>query len=186
VAPGSPSRIAATILGMRASALSSVILVCVAAFVAAAGCGDDDPPPKEEPAGSVVDCEGMRCNSVVLPRGYEPIPACCASNGECGLDGTQFDQYGAMFDDLCQPRNQPGEADDECEASTPVATDFGMLTFPGCCTPAGRCGYLVNNAFTIIQLGLGCVDAQPFLEAGVPPSCTPGPGGGGGAGGGGP
>jgi hypothetical protein len=60
-----------------------------------------------------------------------------------------------------------------------------MLSVPGCCTAAGRCGYLVDNAFNIVELGLGCVDAQPFLDSGVPPNCTPGEsGGGGGAGGG--
>jgi hypothetical protein len=171
--------------GMRASALSSVVLVCVAAFVAAAGCGEDEPPTKEEPAGDRIECEGIRCDSVVLPGDFPEIPACCTADGACGLDGTQFEQYGANFEELCQPRNQPGETDDECEASVPVATDFGMLSFTGCCTPAGRCGYLLNSAFTIIQLGLGCVDAQPFLDAGVPANCTPGPGGGGGGGAGG-
>jgi hypothetical protein len=162
------------------------MLVCVAAFVAAAGCGDDEPPPKEEPKGDFAECDGMRCNSVILPAGYPPIEACCAGNGECGLDGTQFEQYGANFADPCQPVDQPGDLDpDECDPSPDIQTDFGPLSFPGCCTPVGRCGYMLNTALGIIPLGLGCVDAQPFMEAGVPESCTPGPGGGGGAGGGG-
>jgi hypothetical protein len=124
------------------------------------------------------------CDSVVLPQGYEPIPACCTDDGGCGLNGAQFEQYGASFEEDCQPRDQPGELDDECDSSTPVATDLGDLIFPGCCTPVGRCGYMLNYAFGIIPLGLGCVDAAPFLDGGVPQSCIPGPGGGGGAGGG--
>src|SRR5687767_7334692 len=104
---------------MRASALSSVVLVCVAAFVVAAGCGDDEPPPKEEPKGDIVECDEMRCNSVILPFGNPPIEACCPDGGGCGLDGTQFEQYGAHFDDPCQPLNQPGAIDARCPDSPP-------------------------------------------------------------------
>jgi hypothetical protein len=169
---------------MRASALTLVVVgIFVAAFLAVPGCGGDD-PPKEEKHGDSVECGGLVCDEVTLPGTYPPIKACCAANETCGLDGTQFEMYGAHFTDPCQPRDQPGELDpDECEASTPVETDFGMLSFPGCCTLAGRCGYMINTAFNLVQLHLGCVDAEPFLDAGVPPSCTPGAGGGGGAGG---
>jgi hypothetical protein len=107
---------------------------------------------------------------VILPGDYPPIGACCAGNAVCGLDGTRFEEYGVSFDDACQPRDQPGEEDDECPSSTPAVTDFGMLDFPGCCKPEGTCGYLVNDAFNLVEFGLGCV----LPEGGAPTSCTPG------------
>ena len=169
---------------MRARSVPFVLSsIFVAGFLAVPGCSGDDDPPKEEKKGNSVECNQMICDPVVIPGDYPEIPACCASNGNCGLSGEQFEQYGAVFEEECQPLDQPGEVDSECPDSTPVDTDFGPLSFPGCCTPAGRCGYYVQNAFSLIELGLGCVDAQPFLDAGEPPSCTPGPGGGGGAGG---
>jgi hypothetical protein len=155
----------------------------VAGFLSVPGCGGDEDPPEEEPQGDSVQCGGMICDSVVLPGDNPAIPACCADNGECGLDGTQFEQYGVNFEENCQPLDQPGEVDSECPSSIPVDTEFGPLDFPGCCTPAGRCGYFVQNALGLIELGLGCVDAQPFLDAGEAASCTPGPAGAGGAGG---
>jgi hypothetical protein len=168
--------------GMRASALSSVVLVCVAAFVAAAGCGEDEPPPKEEPKGDIVECDGMRCNSVVLPFGNPPIEACCPDGGGCGLDGAQFEQYGANFVEDCQPLNQPGVLDARCPDSPPIPTEqLGDLMFSGCCTAAGKCGYMLDMV-SIITLGLGCVDSTPFLDGGVSPDCDSA--GGGGAGGG--
>lgn len=171
---------------MRASSLSAVVLgIFVTAFLAVPGCGGDDPPPKEEKKGDSTVCDGLQCDPIILPGDYPPIPACCPSGGGCGLDGTQFEQYGAHFEERCQARDQPGEEDSECPSSTPVPTDFGDLDFPGCCTPAGRCGYLVDQAFHLVELGLGCVDAAPFLDGGVPKNCTPGPAGAGGAGGGG-
>lgn len=155
----------------------------VAAFLSVPGCGGDEDPPEEEPQGNSIQCGSLICDEKKLPGNYPPIPACCAANGECGLDGSQFEQYGANFEEKCQPLDQPGEVDKECPTSTPVDTDFGPLSFPGCCTPAGKCGYFLDNALGLIDLGLGCVDAQPFLDAGEPASCTPGPDGAGGAGG---
>jgi len=168
---------------MKASALITLASVFTTSWLAVTGCGDDE-KPKEESRGDTVECGGLVCEPVILTDAYPPIEACCTSNDQCGLDGSQFEDYGAVFAEQCQPRNQPGDVDDECPASTPVETDFGPLFFPGCCTPAGRCGYYVERAFMIFELGLGCVDAAPFLDAGTPASCTPGPDGGGGAGGG--
>jgi hypothetical protein len=111
-----------------------------------------------------------------MPDQYPPIPACCAgpNEDECGLDGSRFEEFGAVFEDPCQPLDQPGEEDTECPSSPPVPTDFGMLDFPGCCKPEGTCGYLVNDAFGLVTLGLGCVDAAPFLaDGGTPTTCTP-------------
>ena len=173
----------ATMRLMRGSALTFLAIALTAVSLAVPGCGGDE-EPKEKKQGDSVECGGLVCNPAVLPQPYPAIEACCAANGKCGLDGAPFEQYGAHFTDPCQPRDQPGELDDECDGSPAVPTEIGDLTVPGCCTPEGRCGYMLNTAFGIIPLGLGCVDAEPFLDGGVPASCTPGPGGGGGAGGG--
>lgn len=158
------------------------IVAClfVGALAASPACGSDEPPPEEKKAGESIECGGLECDPVILPNPYPPIEACCADNGGCGLDGAQFEQYGANFDDPCQARDQPGVLDPACPASTPIETDLGMLTFPGCCTAESRCGYMVDRALGLIDLGLGCVDAQPFLEAGMPEPCGDGAGGGGG------
>jgi hypothetical protein len=166
---------------MRASALLTLVCTLFAVVLSVPACGGDE-EPKEETGGRSIECGGQICRSVEI-QGYPPIEACCAAGDVCGLDGEPFREYGAVFEEACQPRNQPGQLDDECPSSTPVPTDLGALEFPGCCKPDGVCGYLVNSAFTFINLGLGCVDATPFLDAGTPASCTPGGGGGGGAGG---
>ena len=159
-------------------------LMCAlfSAALSVPGCGGDEEKP-EKTQGDSIECGGQVCHSVLLPPGYAPIEACCADGDVCGLDGAPFAQYGAVFEEDCQPRNQPGQLDDECPSSTPYPTDLGELEFPGCCKPDGRCGYLVNSALGVVPLGLGCVDATPFLDGGTPTSCTPGGGGGGGAGG---
>jgi hypothetical protein len=159
---------------MRASGLTAVVGgIFVATFVALPGCGEDD-PPKEEKQGDGVECAGLRCDPVLLPAGYDPIPACCAEGDVCGLDGTRFEEFGANFEDPCQPLDQPGNEDPTCPASTPIPTELGPeLQFPGCCKPDGQCGYLVNDALMLVTIGLGCVDAAPFLDGGVPQDCTP-------------
>ena len=170
---------------MRVRAFSAAAAaVLVGAFLATPGCGSDEDPPAEEKQGDSIDCGPLRCDSVNLPSDqYPDIPACCASDGVCGLDGKQFEQYGANFEDPCQPRDQPGELDTECADSEPIATDFGPLIFKGCCTSPGVCGYMVDEVLNgIVTLGLGCVNAQPFLDSGVPAPCSPGAGGAGGGG----
>src|SRR5262245_27960373 len=130
---------------MKASALVAVVgslFVTVVALVP--GCKEDE-EPQEQPQGNSIKCGSAVCDSVLLPDPYPPIKACCPTGGGCGLDGTQFEQYGANFDDPCQPLDQPGELDTECAESTPVPTEqFGDLIFDGCCTPAGRCGYMLD------------------------------------------
>jgi hypothetical protein len=174
---GSIGRIMVTIRRMKASLLGLVSTLLATAALTVPGCGSDE--PKEKKQGSSMECDGKVCSDVPLGQGYPPIKACCAANGGCGLNGSPFEQYGAHFTDDCVPQNQPGESSDDCASSPPVATDFGELTFTGCCTAAGRCGYWMDSAFGLISLKLGCVDAAPFLDAGVPASCTPGAGGGG-------
>lgn len=164
---------------MKTSLLGLVSTLLATAALTVPGCGGDDEKKQEEKQGDSRECGGMVCTDVPLGPGYDPIKACCAANGGCGLNGAPFEQYGAHFTDDCVPQHQPGEPSDDCTSSPPVMTDFGELVFPGCCTAAGRCGYNMDSALGIIPLKLGCVDAEPFLDAGVPPSCTPGAGGGG-------
>ncbi len=161
---------------MRASGLTAVVgSIFVAGLLAVPGCGGDEEKKEEKKQGSTIDCGSKRCDELKLPGGYDPIPACCAGDGDvCGLDGSRFADFGANFEDPCQPLDQPGNEDPTCPPSTPIPTELGPeLQFPGCCKPDGLCGYLVDNALNLVEIGLGCVDAAPFLDGGVPTSCTP-------------
>ena len=123
--------------------------------------------------GGSKECGALTCDPVLLPGDFPPIEACCATDGRCGLDGSALEPFGVVLVDPCQPRDQPGEVDSECASSPAATTDFGMLSFEGCCTPAGHCGYLIDDAFNLVALGLGCVEAAAVANA-VPASCTPG------------
>jgi hypothetical protein len=161
---------------MRASGLSAIVgSILVTGVLAVPGCGGDSESKNEEkqPSGT-VDCGPLRCDQVILPAGYDPIPACCADGNVCGLDGSRFQEFGANFEDPCQARDQPGNPDPDCPSSTPIPTELGPeLVFPGCCKPDGQCGYLADTALNLVTLGLGCVEAAPFLDGGVPTTCTP-------------
>jgi hypothetical protein len=160
---------------MRASGLTAVVgSIFVAGVLAVPGCGGDSDEKEEKKQGNTIDCGADRCDEVILPAGYDPIPPCCADGDVCGLDGSRFEMFGANFDDPCQPLDQPGNEDPLCPRSTPIPTELGVdLDFPGCCKPDGQCGYLVNDALGLVHIGLGCVDAAPFLDGGVTTACTP-------------
>jgi hypothetical protein len=123
--------------------------------------------------GSSTECAGLVCDPLILPGPYPPVEACCAAGNQCGLDGSALEEFGITLVAACQARDQPGEVDSECDPSPPFQTDFGDLSFDGCCTPEGHCGYLLDNAFNLITIGLGCVDTA-VVEGAVPASCTPG------------
>ena len=85
-------------------------------------------------------------------------------------------EFGLGFGDVCQPKNQPGEATTDCP-------DSAMLMLPGstvmlgalkgCCrTESATCGYLLVIG-GLIDTELGCVDSSPFLEGGAAPACDP-------------
>ena len=157
-------------------ALAGVALVLAAAV--ACGSDSDETPAPEETGGAgaeePVECAGIPCDPVILPGDLPNVEACCASNGECGLDGTPLAEYGVLFDEPCQARNQPGVLDADCPDSPAIEVpNLGMATFAGCCTPSGRCGYLLNDVARLIVLNLGCVDSTPFLDGGVAPDCEP-------------
>jgi len=103
----------------------------------------------------------------------------------CGLDTTLIGALGVMFEEACQPRDQPGTLDPECPGTESVMVDGGFtIQFPGCCRPNGQCGYMADQISLIpglpgIMLELGCVDSAPFLEGGTPEACGSGSGAGG-------
>jgi hypothetical protein len=115
------------------------------------------------------------------------VPPCCPSGttNTCGLDTSGLALLGLSFSETCQELNQPGPADPSCPDSDPITVEGTVytVTLEGCCRQeTGTCGYLVNDLFLgLVQLGLGCVESEPFLDGASAPSC--GGGGEGGAGG---
>ena len=136
---------------------------------------------------SEVSCGATVCEPQEILG--EVIPACCTADDQCGLDSSFLSSFGPTFDEPCQARDQPGELDPACPVSVAVEVpDSGLpITFQGCCRPdVGRCGYMVDSLFGVFEIGLGCVDSQPFLDGGTAMACDPSaPGGTGGAAGGG-
>jgi hypothetical protein len=182
-------------------ALASILLSGLAAVPA---CGSDEATPKNEERGEAgaggtpggsgapgsggvpteITCGANTCEPQAILG--EVIPACCAADDACGLDATFLESFGPTFDEACQPRDQPGELDPGCPESAAVEVpDFGLpIVFQGCCRPdVGRCGYMVDRLFGgVLEIGLGCVDSQPFLDGGAAEPCDPNaPGGSGGA-----
>jgi hypothetical protein len=138
-----------------------------------------------------VACGSVQCDPVMIPFPDAPdIPACCASaqNEECGLDTTLLAVAGVTFATTCQALNQPGELDESCPPSESFEIPGSPLPvqFEGCCrSDVGQCGYLADGigfgTLELVHLGLGCVDAAPFLDGGTPKACGAGVGGAGGA-----
>jgi hypothetical protein len=103
------------------------------------------------------------------------IPPCCADakTSQCGLDSSELASFGPTFPVTCQPLGQPGAKDPACPNSpeTPVEGTGLSLSFPGCCRPNHTCGYQLDTVGGVIALGLGCVDASPFLDGEAPQTC---------------
>jgi len=103
------------------------------------------------------------------------IAGCCADakTSHCGLDSSELAMFGATFSEPCQPLAQPGTADASCplSAKAPVQGTGLEIQLPGCCRPDHTCGYQLDKVGGLIQVGLGCVDATPFLDGGTPQSC---------------
>ncbi len=133
-----------------------------------------------------VDCGGVTCEPLEF-QGMTAAEACCATGDVCGLDATALEQYGPMFDETCQARDQPGELDASCPDSpdTMIPNTPFTLQFKGCCrSGTNMCGYMLYNIVTV-EIGLGCVDSAPFLDGETPPACGSGAGGSGAGGSGG-
>lgn len=122
-----------------------------------------------------VTCGDQSCAAVVIPIQSFVIPACCAGEGksQCGLDSSVLAAFGPTFTDACQPLAQPGSADASCpdSAKTLVQGTGFEIGFPGCCRANHTCGYQLDTIAGALRLGLGCVDAAPFLDGGTPQAC---------------
>jgi hypothetical protein len=167
---------------------SVVLALALGAPAIAASCGGDS---KEKPAPSAtgggggempkpepIECEENTCQPLDVPDALKQpdIPACCTDQGECGLDSSRLAEYGLSFGEVCQPKNQPGEANADCPNSAPLMLPGSTVTLgalKGCCrTETSSCGYLLVIG-GLIDTELGCVDSTPFLEGGTAPSCDP-------------
>jgi hypothetical protein len=140
-------------------------------------------------------CGETTCSGLSIPvPGAPPVEPCCPEGSDadaCGLDSSALSAVGIMFDDECQLRGQPGDADESCPPIDVTIPDTAFaFTLEGCCrADTNTCGYLANNV-SFFTVGLGCIEAEPFLEGedaapcgagGAPPVGT---GGGSSAGGG--
>lgn len=123
---------------------------------------------------SEIRCGANTCEP--QPIFDEVIAACCAADEQCGLDSSFLASFGPTFDETCQPRDQPGELDSACPDSVAVEVpDAGFpITFKGCCrSDVGRCGYMVDRLLGLVEIGLGCVDSEPFLDGDTAATCDP-------------
>jgi hypothetical protein len=123
---------------------------------------------------SPVSCGSKSCTAVMVPTLGFVAPCCAdAKTNQSGLDSSVLDAFGTTFSETCQPLAQPGTKDPACADSpaTPVEGTGLSLSFPGCCRPNNRCGYQMDSILGVVQLGLGCVDAAPFLDGEAPQSC---------------
>ena len=136
-------------------------------------------------------CDGSLCEGLSLGiPGAPETDACCpeTSAGEsCGVKTDFLLDFGVELSRSCQPLHSPGELDDSCPVSPPVMVSTSLsLTFPGCCLPSGKCGFMLDSVLNgAIPLNLGCLDATelPNPDLSDPPDCGSGVGGEGGAGG---
>ncbi|HEY3255463.1 MAG TPA: hypothetical protein VGJ91_16000 [Polyangiaceae bacterium] len=82
--------------------------------------------------------------------------------------------FGATFSEACQPLAQPGTQDAACPQSpmAPIQGTGLQISFPGCCRANHTCGYQLDTIAGAVALGLGCVDATPFLAGEAPQSCA--------------
>ncbi|HEV8548696.1 MAG TPA: hypothetical protein VGQ57_06710 [Polyangiaceae bacterium] len=138
-----------------------------------------------------IQCGANSCDGQALANIFDPLKPCCAEGDACGLDSTFLSQYGVMFSETCQLRDQPGVPGAGCPDSAELHVPGQTLVLDplkGCCrTATHTCGYQLDSIVNgLIPIGLGCIDSSPFLDGGTATSCDPAGGeAGGGAGGGG-
>jgi hypothetical protein len=122
-----------------------------------------------------IECGSKTCTGVATPIQGLSIPPCCsdAETSHCGLDSSGLAMFGASFGEACQPLAQPGNKDATCpdSPSTPVEGTGFSITLPGCCRANNTCGYQLDTVGGLLNVGLGCVDAAPFLDGESPPAC---------------
>ena len=173
----------------------------LAAFAVASACGGDDGDDEGSDgsagtsgggssaggtggAAASIECGANTCEPLILPfPGAEPVAACCAEDDACGVDASVLEAFGTVFEEQCQARDQPGELDTSCPDSEAVEVQEAGVTLPpfkGCCREeTGKCGYMLDELLGSVQLGLGCVDSEPFNDGAAAPDCGGGAGSGG-------
>jgi hypothetical protein len=175
----------------RLLARTFLLALALGAPAIAASCGGDSdskPAPNatgggggEMPKPEPIECGSETCtpldNKTLKALGQEPIPACCAEGDQCGLDSSRLAEFGLGFDEVCQPKHQPGEVTSDCPESAPLMIPGSTVmlgALQGCCrTESATCGYLLVIAGGLLDTELGCVDSTPFLEGGAAPACDP-------------
>ena len=178
--------------------LTAGLLLSGLALASACGGDDDDDNESGGAGGSsgkggsggsagtgtveAIECGSNTCEPLDLKVfGQAVVAPCCAADDACGLDSSSLEAYGVSFDERCQPRDQAGVLDASCpDVSTEVPDTGLVVSFKGCCRPTGSCGYMLDTIAGAIELGLGCVASEPFLDGGTSESCDPAGGGGGG------
>jgi hypothetical protein len=114
-----------------------------------------------------ADAATSSCGSEQCPPTPASVVAGCCTSGpdpQCGFD---------LGDGTCTEADQPGQIDPACPDYYDPTHD---VTYEGCCTPGGHCGYVEQF------IGLGCVLPETLgWDAG--PSCGDAGAGGSGAGG---
>lgn len=124
--------------------------------------------------GGGAHCAGQSCPDYLV-GGVLSVPACCSSNDKCGaeLPASVAATLGGVPVG-CYEANQPGNLDCDCPAYTfvnPVTQQ--PAAFPGCCTPSGTCGYLIDTS-SAEGPNIGCQEAT--FGDGQGELCTPGAG----------
>ena len=117
---------------------------------AGTGFGSCDACPEE---GS--SCGARSCGPVRIALIGMSLPACCPPRtpDECGIDvGFVARNHGLTLG--CLERDAPGQPDETCPSAEVPVPEHGLLTFAGCRTPEGRCGYDVDVPD---EINLGCV-----------------------------
>jgi hypothetical protein len=134
--------------------------VCSDASTGARRCnagGTDFGPCDACPDGSST-CGARRCSPIRLAPIGLTLPACCPGEraDRCGIDvGFVANNHGLSLS--CLELEAPGQLDASCPSVEVPHPEGGLLTFAGCRTPRGRCGYDVDVPDVI---HLGCVDVR--------------------------
>ncbi len=136
-----------------------------------------------------VPCGDEMCSGISLPQAQLEVPGCCANakTNTCGVDTSALPMMASGQGlPACQPVAPAGKPDATCPSSATIPVMGIPVSAPGCCTPTGVCGYDLDRIGGLISLGLGCVDATPFMDGGTAMICgangVAGEGGMGGAG----
>lgn len=151
------------------------------------------------PSMKACDAADDPCASAPLLGGSINVDPCCTAADTCGLSTGFLQTASGGFAVKCQALAQAADdSDDSCPDSAavmvplPSGVTAPLTPLPGCCrADTGTCGFVLDEASImglgpLGNLGLGCVDAAPFLAAGdEAAACGSGSGGSGGSGGGG-